>query len=223
MQNNSYIIRKIGFLLIVLAPLLVAAQSAEDYPKTIGIGFKAGASYSNLSVGIPLQNSQGFIEPTYGLIFSYIDQKTVGIQIEVNYKSKRWEENPSADYLFQSKLDYLEIPLLTTLHFGNRMKFFVNFGPHLSLLVKKEWSDNIDAAAAAFPYYENRIPRKGDFGLTGGAGIRLQTGFGLIQTEARFTYSFQNLYDSTTTGLDYSNLQTIGITLSYQYLLKHGN
>jgi len=205
-------------ILAVLIPVAIFGQDAEvSYPKQIGIGLKSGATYSLLDVGIPVQQTNSSLVPSYGLIFSYIHAKTVGIQLEVNYVTKSWEENPIGDYFFNAKLNYIEIPMLTTLHFGNRFKFLINFGPYISILLKEESSHNIASESDYFSFYDSRSPRKGDFGIMGGAGFRLQTNIGLIQLEARYTYGFQNLYDVTETNLDYSNMTTIGFYLSYQF------
>jgi len=193
-----------------------------EQPKLIAFGFKSGASYSTLLIGIPIESMKGFIEPTYGLIFSYIDKRTVGIQIELNYLTKSWEESPGGDYLFTANLNYIEIPMLTTLHFGNKFKFIVNAGPYLTILLNEESNHSVDPTSDYFSYYDTRNPRKGDFGLMGGAGFRLQTKIGLFQAEARYTFGFQNIYDSTETNLDYSNLTTIGVFLSYQFLFSNG-
>ncbi len=205
-----------------MIPGMIFSQE-DSYPKQIGFGLKSGATLSSLSVGIPIKQISSEIIPTYGLIFSYTDKKYVGIQLEINYVTKSWEENPIGDYIFAAKLDYIEIPMLTTLHFGNRFKFFFNFGPYLSFLLKEESSHDVAVESDYFAYYENRIPRKGDFGMTGGAGFRLQTKIGLFQTEARYTFGFQNLYDSQKSNLDYSNMTTIGVYLSYQFSFSNGH
>ncbi len=205
-----------------MVPGILFAQTTESYPKQMGFGIKGGANYSTLFLGIPLQQMNAGIDPTYGLMFSYIDKKTVGVQIELNYVSKSWEENPSGDYLFTSKIDYIELPMLTTLHFGNRLKFLVNFGPYISVLLKEESSHNVDQTSNYFEFYEKRAPRKGDFGMTGGAGLRLRSKVGLFQFEGRYTFSFQNLYDTKINNLDYSNMTTIGVYLSYQFLFANG-
>ena len=207
--------------LAILVPGILFGQSDDNFPKQMGFGLKAGVTYNSLMLGTPLQQMNADLEPNFGLIFSYIDKKIVGIQLELNYVSKSWEENPSGNYLFNSKLDYIEIPMLTTLHFGNRLKFLVNFGPYISVLLKEESSHNVDQTSDYFEFYEKRTPRKGDFGMTGGAALRLQTKLGLFQLEGRYTFSFQNLYDTEINNLDYSNMTTIGVYLSYQFLFAN--
>jgi len=218
--KNSTYYRLLLFLSFIV-PGILFAQTAESYPKQMGFGIKGGATYNSLMLGIPLQQMNAGIDPTFGLMFSYIDKKTVGIQLELNYITKSWQENPSADLIFDAKLDYIEIPMLTTLHFGNRLKFLVNFGPYISILLNEESSYNLDQRSNYFEYYEKRAPRNGDFGMTGGAGLRLQTKIGLFQIEGRYTYSFQNLYDIEINNLEYSNMTTIGVYLSYQFLFAN--
>lgn len=223
MQNKKSFYNHFLLFLVLLVPGILFGQSDDkSIPKQIGFGLKAGASYSSIMLGIPLKQMNAGLEPNFGFIFSYIDKKTVGIQLELNYVSKSWEENPSGDYLFKTKLDYIEVPMLTTLHFGKRLKFLVNFGPYISLLLKEESSNTIDQTSNYFENYAKRSPRNGDFGMTGGAALRHRSQLGLFQLEARYSFSFQNLYDSATNNLDYSNMTTIGIYLSYQFLFSNG-
>lgn len=192
-------------------------ESEQIFPKQIGIGFKSGITSSLIDIGIPVQQMNSTFVPTFGLVFSYIHAKTVGIQLEANYVTKSWEENPIGDYLFNTQLNYIEIPMLTTLHFGNRFKFIVNFGPYISFLISEESSHNVAQESDYFSFYENRTARKGDFGMSGGAGFRFQTKFGLFQIEGRYTYGFQNVYDVDATNMDYSNLKTMSFYVSYQF------
>lgn len=204
-----------------MVPGIIIAQTDESYPKQMGFGLKAGANYSALIIGIPIQQMSADIEPGFGLVFNYIDKKTVGIQLELNYVSKSWEENPIGDATFNARLNYIEIPILTTLHFGNKFKFIVNFGPYLAILLNEESNHTVDEASFYFPYYENRNPRQGDFGMTGGGGLRFQNKLGIFQLEARYSFGFQNIYDNIESGIEFSNLSTIGVFLSYQLSLSN--
>ncbi len=210
-------IRLIFFMLLLLPGFLFAQE--EAYPKQMGIGFKGGLSYSTVAIDLPLQQINPGIDPSFGLIFSYVDKKTVGIQLELNYLTKSWEEIPDANQSFRVQLNYLEIPLLTTLHFGKRLKFIVNFGPYLNLLLHEQSQSNLDNNSDFYPYYSNRTPSGADFGLIGGGGLRLKTKLGLFQVEARYSYGFQNIYDITKSGLNFSNLSQINLSLSYQFLI----
>lgn len=218
MHVNKSQYKRFSLFLLLLIPFSIFSQDIEQtYPKQIGFGIKSGLTSSLIDIGIPVQQMSSTFVPTFGLVFSYIHAKTVGIQLETNYISKSWEENPIGDYTFNTKLNYIEIPMLTTLHFGNRFKFLVNFGPYLAFLLNQESSHTVDQESDYFPYYENRVARKGDFGMTGGLGFRLQTKIGLFQIEGRYTYGFQNVYDVDASNLDYSNLKTMSVFVSYQF------
>ena len=215
---------RLWLILLFLVPGFIFGKTNNiTYPKHIGIGVKSGATLSSLYFRLPIKQMNSSFVPTYGLIFTYVDKKTVGVQVELNYVTKSWEENISGDTLFNATLNYIEIPMLTTLHFGNRFKFLVNFGPYLSILLNEESSHTIVPESEYFDYYEKRNPRGGDFGMMGGAGFRLQTKLGLFQIEGRYTFSLQNLYDTQESNLDFSNLTTIGVFLSYQFLLSNGH
>ncbi|MFH0999557.1 MAG: porin family protein [Bacteroidota bacterium] len=214
----SFLVLLIGFLF----PKISLGQSDLDSKRIMSIGIKSGASTSSLMIGIPIQKINAPILPSYGLIFSYLDKKIVGIQLEVNFLSKQWEENPIGDYNFNSTLNYIEIPMLTSLHFGNKFKFLINFGPYLSFLINEQSSHTIGQESEYYPYYHERIPKNADFGLSAGAGFRFQSRIGIFQAEGRYTFGFQNLYDPEKSNLDYSNMQTISATISYQFVIFNG-
>lgn len=221
MGNKNSIYYLLLFVLAAIVPNLSFAQTETMYPKQVGIGLRLGSTFSMMKIDLPTTQSST-LEPNFGLIFNYIDKKTVGIQLELNYVTKNWQENPSADLIFDAKMNYIEIPMLTTLHFGNKLKLLVNFGPYLSILLNETHSHNITTSSNYLQFYENRNPKKGDFGMTGGAGLRYQTKIGLFQLEGRYAYGFQNLYDADDSNLNYSNLTTISVFVSYQYLLFNG-
>ena len=221
MQINKYSYRLFFFFTILFVPFLLLGQTIETPAKNVGLGIKIGANYSSLNSSLPIQSTNSDILPSYGLIFSYTDKKVVGIQLEINYIQKSWIENPILSYQFESKLDYLEIPMLTTFHFGNRLKFIVNFGPYLSILLNKESNHNVAEDSEYYDYYEYRNAKGGDFGLLGGAGLRFRNKLGIFQLEGRYSYGFQNLYSSKETKLSYSNLMSFGLHLSYQFTLVH--
>jgi len=212
-------------LLLILAifiPGILVAQTDVSYSKQMAIGLKGGATWSNLVVSFPIQQMNNSFVPSYGLIFTYTDKKTVGIQFEVNYVTKKWEEKTIDNFLYKAELDYLEIPMFTTLHFGNKLKFIINFGPYLGIVLNQHAEESEGFQDSEYYLnYENRIPRKGDFGLNGGAGVRYKTKFGLFQAEIRYIHSLQYIYDANVSTLEYSAMQTVGVYLSYQFLFAN--
>lgn len=170
----------------------VKAQTVLLEPAEIYIGPTFGANASmmlfNPSVRqIPLPGYNG------GISFRYITQKHVGLQIELNYSQRGWEEEGGG---YVRKLDYVELPFLTHLYLGKTHRFIVNFGPKVSYLLSESVLVNTtgsDAEQHVKPVY---FPF--DYGLAAGAGYNLHTRkIGVFQLELRGYYGLSDLFANT--------------------------
>ena len=137
---------------------------------------------------IPLLGYQG------GLAFRYITEKHVGLQIEMNYSQRGWDEESG---LYSRRLNYLELPFLTHLYLGNTHRFIFNIGPKVSYLLNEtvliNGMENSDAEQHVKPVY---FPF--DYGLTGGLGYNLHTRrAGVFQLELRAYYGLSDIFANT--------------------------
>ena len=69
----------------------------------------------------------------------YISEKHLGLIMELNFVQKGWREffdpEQQPDFAYQRTLSYLEVPFLTHVYFGNRVRFIFNAGPKISFLL----------------------------------------------------------------------------------------
>jgi len=72
-----------------------------------------------------------------GMAVKYISEKHLGLIAEVNYSQRGWTEefDPTDGFSYNRRLNYLELPIMTHIYFGNKIRFIVNIGPQISFLL----------------------------------------------------------------------------------------
>lgn len=199
------------------------------------LGAQAGVMASRVlftpTVEQPIKQSP--LGPTGGLVFRYIGHKVCGLQVELNYMQRGWAQDtlPGQTEGYRRTQHYLELPFLCHLYFGKKARGFVNLGPQLGVLLGEAGNHNepegfedawqSDKGSAVYHQY---VPteRPFDWGLAGGLGFYYRTPHaGAYQLEARFNYSFGNMFSDS--NMDYfgaSNPINLSITLAYFWEFK---
>lgn len=239
-------------VLLILLPSLLFSQYRRDFEQELDLGISGGADFSKISFLHNMKDrmsqigNQSFI-PNYrlGVVCRYISQNHFGIQIETNYVNAGWEENFIDDsgvwnvYDLETnkvydvyglnisrELSYLEIPLLAHIYFGKRkVRFFVNMGPVLNVLLKYgelnvSGSDN-DLHKYVLKSDDPRLYEdysKVGYGITGGLGFNFILGKMHLLLEGRYMYGFSDLYDNNKADVfQRSNNQLFNLTMSLMF------
>lgn len=227
-SHSKRLILKIGFGLLVLfqIPLLTDAQN-EAFKKEFYLGVKGGMVFSRVKFKPNVEQSS-YNGNSAGFIFRMISEPHVGIQIELNYLQKGWEEKPlegQAQNYFH-KLNYFDIPVMTHASFGNKaFKVTLNLGPAVAFLLSD--SQGMNPASPDIPdpppiqYWGKPIDSSVDFLFTGGLGTEYHfKKAGAVALDARIFYSLTNLYDAKNYAYDPSRTTGGQVTLSYLFKLN---
>ena len=154
-----------------------------------------------------------------GLMFRYSGHKCCGIQLELNYNQRGWRENTDT-HSYTRRLDYLEVPMLTHIWFGKPyFRGFVNVGPQVAFCVHESESGTRQTQET---HQYKPIDNIADWGIAGGLGFYGRSEkAGCFQFEARFSYSFGNIFSSKTG--EYflgSNIMVLSLNLAYLWQIK---
>ncbi|MDD4777751.1 MAG: porin family protein [Fermentimonas sp.] len=174
--------------------------------------FGAGAGPSITSIdfqpSVPQAQKIGL---SGGVALKYISQKNLGLVVEANYSQRGWEEefDPESDFSYNRTLNYLEIPFMTHVYFGNKTRFIINAGPQISFLLSdsqemsQALASDLEARREANPdlrigyqYGPFSEMQRVDYGLIGGIGIELQTGIGNFDLEGRYYFGLGDIFTS---------------------------
>jgi hypothetical protein len=146
-----------------------------------------------------------------GISAKYITQKHLGLIVEANYSRRGWEEelNDEPDFSYSRTLNYIEVPFMTHIYFGNKTRFIINAGPQISFLLNdlQEMSAALSAdieerraldpgAPIGVQYGSYEQLSRFDYGIVGGVGMEVQTGIGNFDLEGRYYFGLGNVFES---------------------------
>lgn len=210
MITKKHIFSLIAIYLCVA--LSVYSQNKFKPEWNIGVGF--GPTFT--SVDIQNQSGNGVSTKSWeqfhgGIGVRYISEKNLGILGELNYTQYGWQEDFPEQPLFSHshKLNYLELPVLTHIYFGNKVRFIVNLGPKLGFLLseKEEMNKALEdyLSSGSMPnntithqYYRN-AEVKVDYGILAGMGLEVRTGIGNFSLEGRYYFGLGDMYNNRKT------------------------
>ncbi|MDH6355040.1 hypothetical protein M2132_001377 [Dysgonomonas sp. PH5-45] len=196
-----------AFFFIIAALNLNAQDNAFKPEWNFGVGF--GPTFSTVDTDPKLKTkyTMGFHG---GLSARYIAEKYVGVLAELNYSRLGWEtdfkDNPGG-YEHSHRLNYLELPFMTHITIGDKVRFVINIGPKIGLLLseKETMNDNlkkllvsedIPANMITYQYYRD-ADIKFDYGLIAGLGVEFRTGVGNFMFEGRYAFSLGDIYHNS--------------------------
>jgi hypothetical protein len=192
-----------------LAVLTGTAAGQSQFTPEWNIGAGGGPTFSTVSFepGIDVKTLNQYHG---GFAVRYISEKNLGLIGELNYAQQGWagnfKENP--EYSHSHSLTYIEMPVMTHIYFGRKVRFFVNIGPKIQFLLSEKetvnnalaayiesLSDDENAAQLTRQYYKTAKYRF-DYGIIGGMGLELRTNIGNFSLEGRYYAGFGDLFDN---------------------------
>lgn len=198
-------------LLFFLLSVQIFAQK-NDFEKELYIGVGGGALMSSVDF-LPTVLQKSNLGIHGGISAKYISEKHLGLLLELNYAQRGWTEDFPAEsgFTYSKTLNYLEIPFMTHVYFGKKVRFIINAGPQLGFLLGS--SDNMNEALAAditakrqqeperligMQYVSE--PKRFDYGIIGGVGMEFKTGVGNMALEGRYYFGLADLFRNRKTG-----------------------
>lgn len=210
-------------LICIMTPVN-AQKSTFDQQIAVGVSFGTTASSVSFMPKVNTKLKLGFMG---GLTLRWDTEKNLGLQGELNYSQQGWEEKfeENPQYKYSRTLNYIELPILTHIYFGNdRFKFFVNLGPKVGFSIGESTDENLSGAEAnkVNEQHNMSVEKKFDWGLCGGPGIELRTGIGYFLLEGRYYYALGDVFKSRKEDFfSKSSSQVISGKITYLIPLKH--
>lgn len=215
--------------------LLIAASTQAQrqlLKEEFYVGAQGGymASMVYFSPSVRQQPLKCYLGPTAGLVFRYAGHKVCGVQVELNYMQRGWQELDSEGGKgYRRQLDYIEMPLLWHLYFGNKFRGFLNLGPQIGYLVHEQQNDLSplpqaweEGTSSKTAHQYAKAEKPFDWGLAGGLGMYYRSKYaGVYQLEARFNYSLGSVFASSQ--MDYFTMAShmnLSLTFAYMWQIK---
>ncbi len=253
-------VRPAGALIFML--LAVAAVPSSLSADQVKAGLHGGLSIPNIRDG-DNPFSKGYTSrqgPFIGVFAEYRLQPRVFLRAEVNYASQggKWDglqpviiDLPGlvlpqdmllyGDFNNETILDYLEVPLLAGLTWGERPRLFALAGPYIGILLRAKtitggmsslYIDDAGTPLLIPPEYQPLPPFSFDAttdskedindlsaGIAGGVGVAFPAGPGELVFCARFSLGLTNIQaDTDTYGKNHTG--AVVLTIGYAFALK---
>ncbi|MGI6048375.1 MAG: porin family protein [Petrimonas sp.] len=222
-------------LLFSLFSVQVSAQKT-DFEKEFYIGVGGGALMSSVDL-VPSVLQKPHFGIHGGISAKYISEKHLGLLLELNYAQRGWTEDfpTESGFAYTKTLNYLEIPFMTHVYFGKKIRFIFNAGPQVGFLLESSdiMNEALTADIAAKKQQNPDDPigmqysldlRKFDYGLIGGVGMELKTGIGNVELEGRYYFGLSDIFENRKTKENFffyrSAHRIIEAKLSYYFKVK---
>lgn len=186
----------------------ISAQTAAFLPESYW-GINGGTTVSMVNF-MPSVQQNYILGYSGGVVFRHNSQNHLGMQAELNFSQRGWSEQ--SGYIRQ--LNYIELPFMSHFYVGNKVQFFLNLGPKVSVLL----NDNQIAAGNGAPTSEQykAIQNPVDYGFCGGFGLQLKAGRQLFILDTRVNYSISTLFsDKLTEHFRNSNNMNAALTAAW--------
>lgn len=217
---------KRALVLLLIGCISIVGYAQEKFTPEWNVGVGFGPTFSTISfVAADRANSvdsKMIQQFQLGVSVRYIHEKNLGVIGELNLSQQGWDEkiedeitlnpvtgrNDTISFANKHKLNYIELPLLTHIYFGNnKTRVFINLGPKFSYLVGE--SDEFvnlpphGSLTSDGKRIENQYGRKAekkfDYGLMAGLGFELRTKIGSFSLEGRYTLGLGDIYNNRKT------------------------
>ena len=210
-------------LVMMMASVAVMAQAQ--------VGIKAGFNVATTNDEYEPDGNEPW-RPGFniGLASQFRMGEVFAIAPELVYTQRGFREEYTNGAVRQARFDYLSLPVMFRLHFGEILKGYVNAGPvfsywlggkqsvegtiantRLTITTPYDESIRFENLDDDWAYDANRL----EVGASIGGGIMLDTGGGSFLIDLRYTQGFGNI----ATGVDYSEgkfkNQIVGVSLIY--------
>lgn len=200
----------ITIILLLTASSLVEAQQNDMFKSQFMIGVGGGPVFSQVDFvpSILQKSTQGI---SAGISVKYISENHLGLLAELNYTQRGWTEDftdINMDYSYSRMVNYIELPLLTHIYFGNKVRFVLNLGPQISYMIgdKAIMNDALSTYIEDLQITEpdspigvqyKSIDNNFDYGLLGGMGIEFNTPIGSFDLEGRYYFGLGDSFDNS--------------------------
>jgi hypothetical protein len=213
-MKNKYII------LFILALLPVVLFGQETFKQELSIGINGGIVKSSVSF-VPDINQLGNWKLNTGITGRYISEKHFGLQIELNYSQRGWKEDRREGGHYTRNMDYIELPLLTHLYFGKKLRFIINLGPKFGFLLSDKQITDVQILPDLAPYVEPK--NKFDYGICAGGGFEFRTKHINYTIEGRYNFGLSDIFSNSRKDIENMMLRSahrnISINLTLLYSL----
>lgn len=211
-------------IIMMMATVAVMAQAQ--------VGIKAGFNVATTNDEYEPADAEEPWRPgfNFGLATQFRMGEVFAIAPELVYTQRGFKEEYTGGTVREARFDYLSLPVMFRLHFGEILKGYVNAGPvfsywlggkqratgvignsNLTITTPYENSIKFEDLDEDWAYDANRLELGGSIG----GGIMLDTGGGSFLIDLRYTQGFGNIANGVNFSEGKFKNQVVGVSLIY--------
>lgn len=198
--------RKTAIILLVLVTVLIFNFHQDCSAQELSFGLKCGVNVSNLSQDYTDYASDTDVKT--GLVTGiYADisiLSSLEVQPEILFSQKGWVESGN-DFKCNYRINYLELPLLVKISFGDIVRPYLVVGPYFSYRLGtsyyKEIVNNLPISGDL-----DDVIKKTDVGLSFGIGAQTPAKFTI---EGRYSLSLNSISNDTDIEIKNTNVSIL--------------
>lgn len=208
-----------GFLLLQFIIAFTSVNAQINHTPETYAGLKIGYNLARVSFD-PAVDQDWYPGFSWGVAFSHISQKSLGIYTELNFSQAGWKTKPDTNGTYSRRLNYLQLPLLTQFNIGNNSsKIIIHIGPCFSYLLNETETVTEQPDSLYKPFIGMPVKNSIDYGLCADIGYFQKTGIGSFQFLARFNQSLGSIFNSSGSA-DYRQSMNTIIEFSVAYFIE---
>lgn len=181
------------FIILNVNSTIISAQNKEFKPE-IWLGVHGGMNASMVFFKPAVPQSY-FMGRNGGITFQFNSEKSLGIQAELNYVERGWTESNGLLDTYARRLQYIELPFMTHIYFGNKFRFYFDLGPEMAYLIGEQEVSNYFVNSVAEQHIQ-AVQNKFDYGFAVGTGFSLQLGRQVVQIGINGSYSLGDIFSN---------------------------
>lgn len=225
--------KRFTFLIIISFSVILSGWAQTHFDSRVDLGARGGVTFSTVMFKPSITSKLG-MGYTAGFTFRYTEENHFGLIAEVNLVQRGWAEKfEDLPYSYQRILNYVEVPIMSHIYFGQRKKFFINAGPEIAYYIGDHIKSNFDyhdtSGLEGFHDKNRReeqltmdVSQKLDFGIVAGLGGEFSFNRkNSVVLEARVYYGIGNVMPSGRQDtFSISNQLSVGVTAGYWFRIK---
>jgi len=195
----------------------ISFAQTDDFKPYSSFGIKQGVNYSSV-LFVPSVKQGIPIGYWGGLTYKYQNERLFGLQVELNFIQKGWEEEfDNSENRYQRTLNYIELPFITHIVLGKRkLKYYVNLGTSFGYLLSENENKNLSEEITEKEYYGKKAEKKVEYSGFGDVGIVYDSNIGEFQAGFRYIFSFTDIFNvSDDTYYFQSQSSTLAFSITY--------
>lgn len=209
-------IKRVWLLIGILCVAYTAsAQTILLDPPESYLGITVGGNAGMLNFD-PLVEQTPHIGYMGGLVFRYVTEKQVGLQVETNIIERGWEEKNGQ---YGRKITYAELPFLSHFYIGKKHRLIFNLGTKIGLKIDEKETRN-SLKKTTHEQHIKTVHQPFDYGIVAGLGYNFKTKkIGLFQFETRAYYGLSDVFSNQKT--DFFNTSNhINLSLQLSWMIQ---